>query len=140
MVIQNYLFRNDVMGLVLGFVMTAVVQSSSITTSVIIPLAGAGLITVRQIFPYTLGANLGTTMTAILAAMATQNHIAVTVAFSHLCFNILGMLVFYPLKRIPISLAELVGEKASKSTRNLVLFIAIYILLHFIPIVFILFS
>ena len=139
-VIQTYLFRNDVLGLVLGLLMTAIVQSSSITTSLIIPLAGAGLVTVRQIFPYTLGANLGTTMTAILAALATQNHVAVTVAFSHLCFNILGMLIFYPLKFVPIYLAELVGEKASKSTRNLVSFIVIYILLYFIPIVFIFFT
>ncbi len=137
MIIQNYLFRNDVLALVLGLLMTAVVQSSSITTSLIIPLAGAGLVTIRQIFPYTLGSNLGTTMTAILAAMATQNHIAVTVAFSHLCFNILGMAIFYPLRSIPIRLAEFVGGKASESKRNLVSFIVIYILLHFIPIVFV---
>ena len=136
LVIQNYLFRNDV--LVLGLLMTAVVQSSSITTSLIIPLAGAGLISVRQIFPYTLGANLGTTVTAMLAALATQNHVAVTVAFAHLSFNILGILIFYPLKFVPIYLAELVGEKASKSTRNLVAFIVIYLSLYFIPITFIL--
>ena len=136
-IIQNYLFRNDAMGLVLGLLMTAVVQSSSVTTSLIVPLAGAGLVSVRQIFPYTLGANLGTTITAILAAMATQNHIAVTVAFSHLCFNIMGMLIFYPLKSIPIFLAEFVGEKASKSTRNLVGFVVAYLLLYLIPLAFI---
>jgi sodium-dependent phosphate cotransporter len=114
--------------------MTLVVQSSSVTTSLIIPLAGAGLITVRQIFPYTLGANIGTTGTAILAAMATQNDIAVTVAFAHLCFNIFGISIFYPLKFIPIRLAEYVGLKASQSTKNLVIFIIVYILLHFVPV------
>ena len=117
--------------------MTLIVQSSSVTTSLIIPLAGAGLITVRQIFPYTVGANIGTTGTAILAAMATQNHIAVTVAFAHLCFNIFGIILFYPLKFIPIWLAEFVGKKASQSTKNLVVFVAIYILLHFIPVILI---
>jgi sodium-dependent phosphate cotransporter len=132
-VINQYLFRNDLLGFFLGILMTAVVQSSSVTTSLIIPLVGAGFITIRQIFPYTLGANIGTTITAILAALATQNDVAVTVAFSHLCFNILGILVFYPLKIIPIRLAEYVGEKASLSTRNLAAFIIIYILLHFIP-------
>ena len=137
-IIRTYLFRNDVLGMVLGLAMTAVVQSSSITTSVIIPLAGAGLITVRQIFPYTLGANLGTTMTAILAAMATQNHVAVTVSFAHLCFNILGILIFYPLRFIPISLAHLVGARASESRASLVAFILIYLSLYFIPIAFIL--
>ncbi|MCJ7801378.1 MAG: hypothetical protein MUP82_03360, partial [Candidatus Marinimicrobia bacterium] len=88
-------------------------------------------------FPYTLGANIGTTVTAILAAMTTQNPIAVTVAFSHLCFNIFGIVLLYPVKFIPIRLAEFVGEKAGNSTRNLTLFITIYILLHLIPVLFI---
>ena len=136
-IINRYLFRNDLLGFGFGALMTAVVQSSSVTTSLIIPLAGAGLISIRQIFPYTLGANIGTTVTAILAAMTTQNSVAVTVAFSHLCFNILGILIFYPLKFIPIRLAELVGGKASESTQNLVAFAVIYILLHFIPVVLI---
>ncbi len=139
-IINKYLFRNDVMGLGLGILMTAVVQSSSVTTSLIVPLAGAGLISVAQIFPYTLGANIGTTITAILAAMATQNHLAVTVAFAHLVFNILGIVIFYPLKFIPIKLAMWVGDYASQSTRSLVIFITVYILLYFIPVVFIIIS
>lgn len=133
-IIDRYLFRNDMLGFVLGILMTATVQSSSVTTSLIIPLAGAGLVSLRKIFPYTLGANIGTTITAMLAAMATQNEVAITVAFSHLVFNIFGILIFYPLKFIPIRLAEYVGEKASKSTKNLVAFIIVYILLHFIPV------
>ena len=138
--INKYLFRNDSIGFILGILMTFVVQSSSVTTSLIVPLVGAGLITIRQIFPYTLGANIGTTGTAILAALATQNDIAVTVAFAHLFFNIFGIVIFYPLKIIPIGLAEYVGRKASQSRRNLVSFITIYILIHFIPVVLIIFT
>jgi sodium-dependent phosphate cotransporter len=119
--------------------MTAIVQSSSVTTSLIVPLAGAGVITLRKIFPYTLGANIGTTVTAILAALATQDETAVTVAFAHLTFNIFGIIVFYPLKFIPIRLAEFISSKASKSTRNLVTFVIAYILLYFVPIIFIIF-
>lgn len=137
LVINRYLFRNDLLGFLLGILMTAVVQSSSVTTSLIIPLAGAGLISVRRMFPYTIGTNIGTTVTAMLAALATQSDLAVTVAFAHLCFNIFGMLLFYPLKFIPIGLAEFVGRKASESTRNLIIFVITYILIHFIPIVFI---
>ncbi len=136
-IINKYLFRNDFMGFTWGVAMTLVVQSSSVTTSLIIPLAGAGVVRIRQIFPYTMGANIGTTGTAILAALATQNIIAVTVAFAHLVFNIFGILVFYPLKFIPIRLAEWVAEKASKSTMNLVIFLVSYIFLYFIPIIFI---
>ncbi|MFC2173286.1 Na/Pi symporter [Acidobacteriota bacterium] len=136
-VINRYLFKNDALGFSLGILITAVVQSSSVTTSIIIPLAGAGLISLRQIFPYTLGANIGTTVTAILAALATQNPIAVTVAFSHLCFNILGILIFYPLKFIPIRLAEFVGKHASESTRKLIIFLLIYLLVYLVPIMLI---
>lgn len=136
-IIDRYLFRNDLLGFVFGIFMTALVQSSSVTTSLIIPLAGAGLVSVRQLFPYTLGANIGTTITAMLAAMATLNSVAVTVAFSHLCFNIFGILLFYPLKFIPIRLAEFVGHQASRSKKHLVLFVMVYVLLHFIPVVFI---
>ncbi len=139
-IINKYLFRNDVLGFFLGILLTLIVQSSSVTTSLIIPLAGAGVISIRQIFPYTLGANIGTTGTAMLAALATQNHFAITVAFAHLIFNIAGILIFYPLKFIPIWLAEFVAEKASISTRNLVVFIVVYILLHFIPVALIFIS
>jgi len=131
------LFKNAFIGFIFGMLLTAIVQSSSVTTSLIIPLAGAGIVTIAQIFPYTLGANVGTTVTAILAAMATQNPVAITVAFSHLCFNIFGILIIYPVKFIPIKLAELVGNTAGSSKRNLAIYITIYILLHFIPVLFI---
>lgn len=136
-IVNTYLFRNAALGLLLGVLITIAVQSSSITTSLIIPLAGAGLVSLRQVFPYTLGTNIGTTITAILAAMATQNNVAVTVAFAHLCFNLYGIALFYPFKFIPIRLAEFTGRKASESTRNLLLFVFFYILLHFIPILLI---
>ena len=136
-IVNKYLFKNALIGFVFGILITTVVQSSSVTTSLIIPLAGAGIITVAQLFPYTLGANIGTTVTALLAAMTTQNHIAVTVAFSHLCFNVFGIVLLYPFKFIPINLAIWVGNKAGESTRNLTIFIVVYILLHFVPVFFI---
>ena len=68
---DRVLFRNDLASFALGVVTTASVQSSSATTSLIVPLAGTGVLTLRQIFPYTLGANVGTTITAILASFAT---------------------------------------------------------------------
>ena len=72
-------------------------------------MAGAGLLTLYQIFPYTLGANVGTTLTAILAAMAVSDVSAITVAFAHLLFNVCGIAIIWPVRRIrdlPIKLAE----------------------------------
>ncbi len=103
------LFKNAGRALFFGLAVTVLVQSSSITTSLAIPLAGAGILTLRQIFPYTLGANVGTTVTAMLAALAVGELSAVTVAFAHLLFNLSGILVIWPIpsiRRIPLRLAR----------------------------------
>lgn len=113
-VIDKYLFGGPVRAFLLGMVITAVIQSSSVTTSFIVPLVGAGLIALEQIFPYTLGANIGTTVTAILAALATGTPEGIQVAFAHLVFNIFGIITWYPLKIVPLSLARLVGKSVTK--------------------------
>ena len=69
-----------------------VVQSSSITTSVLTPLVGLGVIQLEQMFPLTLGANIGTTVTGLLAAMVTDSVEALQVALAHLFFNIFGIM------------------------------------------------
>jgi len=101
-----YLFKNAERAFLVGLLLTAMVQSSSITTSLAVPMAGAGVLTLVQIFPYTLGANVGTTVTAFLAALVTGNLAAIIVAFSHFLFNATGILVLWPFKFVPISLAE----------------------------------
>jgi sodium-dependent phosphate cotransporter len=103
------LFKNAGRALFFGFVVTVLVQSSSITTSLAVPLAGAGILTLRQIFPYTLGTNVGTTVTAMLAALAVGELSAVTVAFAHMLFNLCGILVIWPIpaiREIPLRLAR----------------------------------
>ena len=100
---------SGIVAILLGALITISVQSSSITTSVLVPLAASGVLTLENIYPVTLGANVGTTVTALLASLATGNPAAVTVAIVHTLFNISGILVFYPLqalRRIPIRLAN----------------------------------
>ena len=95
--------------MLLGLVITISVQSSSITTSIMIPLAAAGVVTLRNIYPVTLGANVGTTITALLAALATSRPEALTVAIVHTLFNVGGIVLLYPMpyvRDIPIRLAE----------------------------------
>jgi len=103
------LFKNAGRAMLFGLAVTVLVQSSSITTSLAVPLAGAGILTLQQIFPYTLGANVGTTVTAMLAALAVGELSAVTVAFAHLLFNLSGILCIWPIppiRRIPLRLAR----------------------------------
>lgn len=93
--LDKYLFRNTLTAFLLGLIFTATIQSSSAATSLVIPLAAGGLLTLSQIFPYTLGANLGTTVTAILASLVTDNQVAVSAAFTHFVFNMFG--IFFSL-------------------------------------------
>ncbi len=123
---ERVIFRNAALGFTLGIALTVMVQSSSITTSLVVPLLGAGIITIQQIYPYVLGANIGTTVTAFLASFATGSHAAVAVAFAHFLFNIYGTAVFWPLKRIPITLAEKLAEYSLKSRAIPFLYILIF--------------
>ncbi len=115
---DQVIFKNATRAMLLGLFLTVLVQSSSVTTSLVIPLAGAGILTLRQIFPYTLGANVGTTITAMLASLAVGGVSAVTVAFAHLFFNLSGILLVWPLpsiRNIPMNLAR---QLARISSRN----------------------
>ncbi|MHC4562030.1 MAG: Na/Pi symporter [Planctomycetota bacterium] len=113
-VFDRTLFRNPATAFTVGIVMTAAVQSSSVTTSLVVPLVGAGLLGLQQVYPYTLGANIGTTVTAVLAALGTGSAAAMACAFGHLCFNLYGTAVFWPLQFVPISLAKGFAGLASR--------------------------
>ncbi len=123
-ILHKYIFGAPLAAMACGVVLTILVQSSSVTTSVIVPMVGAGILTVRQVFPYTLGANVGTTITAFLAslALAADNPetgiAAITVALAHLLFNLFGIVLIYgipPIREIPIKMAEWMGQLAGKN-------------------------
>jgi len=119
--VSRGLYRSPIVAIIVGIVVTVMVQSSSITTSLLVPLAGAGLLTLEQAFPITIGANIGTTVTAFLAALAVTgpNAIAgVTIALVHLLFNVTATLLIYPIKRIreiPLNAARRLARMAIKS-------------------------
>jgi len=115
--LNRVLRRSGLLGLAIGTGTTALVQSSSITTSLLVPLFGAGVLTLEAGFPIMLGANIGTTITALLAAAVT-GEAGLTIALVHLLFNVCGTLIFFPVKtmrRIPIALAE---KLANQAVRN----------------------
>ena len=135
---DQFIFKTAIHGMVFGMLLTIMVQSSSITTSTIVPLAGAGVLTLRQVYPFTLGANIGTTVTAILAAL-TLNVTALVAAFAHLFFNLYGILIIYvnPLFReIPLKLANWLSEIAIKNKFiPLIYLVCFFFLLPFIIII-----
>ncbi|CAH3124322.1 unnamed protein product [Pocillopora meandrina] len=106
------------LAILVGAGLTMLVQSSSIFTSALTPLIGVGVVTIERAFPLTLGSNIGTTATGILAALASASNLdkALQIAFCHLFFNISGILVWYPipyLRKVPIGFAKSLGNKTA---------------------------
>ncbi|XP_076840295.1 solute carrier family 34 member 2b [Brachyhypopomus gauderio] len=107
------------LAILVGAGMTFIVQSSSVFTSAITPLVGIGVISIERAYPLTLGSNIGTTTTAILAAMASPGEKlanSLQVALCHFFFNIFGILLWYPIPcmRVPIRLAKALGDRTAK--------------------------
>jgi sodium-dependent phosphate cotransporter len=125
------------LSLLVGTVATVMVQSSSITTSLLVPLAGAGLMTLRQIFPITVGANIGTTVTALLASLAVSGPNAtagLTIALVHLLFNVTGSIIILPvpfMRNIPLSAARGLANVATRSRRWAMIYVIV--LFYLIP-------
>jgi len=129
-ILDEYLFHNPFIAFGTGLLLTALIQSSSVSTSLLIPLLGTGILTLQQVYPYTLGANVGTTITAILAAMATISTLnatlnGLTIALAHLLFNILGIAIWYPLRNIPFMIARKLAHVASRDHRIVLAYIAL---------------
>ena len=122
--LDRYVFGNPLVAMGFGLVLTFLVQSSSVTTSLVVPLVGAGVLTVRRVFPYMLGSNIGTTATGLLAAAVAISGgepaavAGLTVALCHTIFNVFGILIVYPvpaIREIPIRMAEFVGSLAYRN-------------------------
>lgn len=96
-------------GILVGIGVTVAVQSSTITTSILVPLVAAGILTLRNAYPITLGANVGTTITALLASLAVLRPEGLTIALVHTIFNVVAISLLYPLpfiRDVPVRMAE----------------------------------
>ena len=129
-ILRKSVGRGPLSGLFSGALLTVLVQSSSTTTSLAVPLAGNGVFSLRQIYPFTLGANIGTCITALFAATAITGSNAVfalQIAFVHLLYNVSGVLVIYGLpflRVLPVRAAEILSNVAVRNK----LFALVYII------------
>lgn len=121
--------RGPLSGMASGAAITVLVQSSSTTTALIVPLAGTGVFNLKQVYPFTLGTNVGTCITALLAATAISGPtatLALTIALVHLFFNVFGIAVVYGLpflRGIPVWMATGLATLAQRSKLYVVAYI-----------------
>jgi len=113
-------FCTDLILIVSGFFVTFLIQSSSVVTSAIVPLASSKAISLERAYAFTVGANLGTTTTSILASLSLASSLQARYAFQlalcHTIFNVSGLLLFYPIPfmRWPLFMAKILGSKVEK--------------------------
>lgn len=134
--LKEHIFNNPYKSFGWGSVVTAAVQSSSITTSLIIPLVATSKVSLQKAFPFIIGSNIGTTITALIAALF-KSEAAVSIALVHLLFNFIGVLIFLPfppIRKIPVLLAARFG----RLTQNNRIWGFLYIILMFFIIPFVL--
>ena len=123
--------RSGLLGMLVGTVLTVAVQSSSISTSLLIPMIAAGVLRLENAYPLTIGANLGTTITALLAALALSQIAGLQIALVHLLFNVAGTLLFYPvpfLRRIPLRAARWLADQAIRRRSAVVIYLVVVFL------------
>ncbi len=132
-VIDKYVFAHPVRSLCWGAVITAGVQSSSVTASLTVPLVASDRVSLRKVFPFLIGANVGTTLTAMVAALS-QSETAIAIAMCHLFFNLFGVFLLFPIKHIryiPVWFAEKLRELSYKNRIYGILYV--FIVFFIIP-------
>lgn len=131
----RFFFKNQFKSFAWGLITTAAIRSSTITTSLVVPLVAKKITSLRKAAPFILGANMGTTITAFIAATLNSNTTsAISIAIAHFLFNFLGVLLFLPipvLRKVPIELAEGLGKLTLKY--RLVGFVYLLSTFFFIP-------
>ena len=129
LMVTSVLGSSAVFAILVGVTVTTMVQSSSITTSLLVPLGAAGVLRLEQALPITIGANVGTTITALFAALAgygANRMFGLEIALVHLLFNLTGMILIYPLtmtRNIPLKAARYLTTLALRSPRLTLLWV-----------------
>jgi len=130
---QQFFFKSPLKSFGWGLLTTAAIRSSTVTTSLVVPLVAKKVVQIKSAFPFILGANMGTTITAFIAALFNSNA-AISIAIAHFLFNLIGVLIFFPipyLKQLPIKLADGLGKLTLKY--RLTGFLYVLLMFFFIP-------
>ena len=120
-VMEGAVGRGPISGVGAGATITVMVQSSTTTTSLIVPMAGSGVFSLRQVYPFTLGCNIGTTVTALIAAMGVTGAmapLALQIALVHLLFSLLAIAIIIGipiLRTVPMAMSRYLAGYARRS-------------------------
>jgi sodium-dependent phosphate cotransporter len=138
--VREQLFEHPFKSLLWGCGLTAAVQSSSVTTSLVVPLVAKGKVEAKKAFSFLMGANLGTTATALLAASFASSEPSMSIALAHILFNLFGILLIFPIpavRNLPVRAARLLGVATVRNRLTVFAYLVVtFFLLPFLLIYF----
>lgn len=130
---HRFFFRSPLQSFGWGLVTTAAIRSSTVTTSLVVPLVAQKVVRLKEAVPFILGANIGTTITAFIAAIFNSNS-AISIAIAHFLFNLFGVILFMIVpyvKDVPLKMATSFGRLTRKY--RLAGFLYLLVIFFFIP-------
>lgn len=136
--LRKYIFERPFKSFGWGLVFTAAIQSSSVSTSLVVPLVATSRVRLRNAYPFILGANLGTTITTLIAA-TFSSEAAISIAMFHLLFNLTGVVLFMSSTKLRIGFVNLTKRFSIAITRKRIVGLA-YVIITFFILPFILIS
>ncbi|MEQ9299335.1 MAG: Na/Pi symporter [Cyclobacteriaceae bacterium] len=138
--IESFIFPNPFKSFAIGTIFTAIIQTSSLSTSLMVPVVATKRVSLQKAFQFIMGANVGTTITALIAAIFKSEE-AIAIAIVHLLFNLIGILIFLPFKsmrQIPVQLAKWFGHYTAEN--RIIGFLYILFMFFIIPFTLIYFN
>ena len=136
--LRKYVFQKPAKSFGWGILITSAIQSSSVSTSLLVPLVATRKIRLKNAFPFIIGANLGTTLTALIAASFSSDT-AMSIAIAHLLFNLSGALLFMLSAGLRTAFVNFIGRFSSLLTKKRVVGLA-YVIVTFFLLPFLLIS
>lgn len=106
------------LAILIGAGATVFVQSSTVFTSALLPFVGSGAIRLEEMFPLTVGANIGTTFVGILASLVSDGIYPLQASLCQMIFNVTGAIIWYLfpfMRRFPLNAARMLGAAAHGS-------------------------
>lgn len=131
--LDKYVFGGPIKAFSWGMFVTALIHSSTATTSFMVPLVATDKVSLRKAYPFIIGANIGTTFTALVAALSKSSD-AMSIALAHFLFNFIGMMLFFItpyLRETPLLLAKKTGAFVLQYKSSI--FIYVVLLFFLIP-------
>jgi len=109
--------KYPILGILTGAGITGIIQSSSVTTSIVVALAAKGAIDLSSAVPIILGANIGTCVTALIASIGT-NISAKRTALAHLFFNVIGVVLIFPFLNLFEKVVSITSSDVARQVAN----------------------